>query len=143
MNAPHDASAATVPPWRTRLDRLVAARRATPFAWGVHDCCLWAADAVLMQTLRDPADDVRGRYSSAAEALRMLAQLGGLRALGARAGEPIEPLQACEGDVGLIELEDRSLLAVLVGGVWTMPSQHGLAARPMNQACAAWRVARG
>lgn len=128
--------------WRQRLDALIAARMATPFAWGTHDCCLFAADAVLAQTGEDPAAEFRGTYSDAASALGLLQDLGGLPAVAARAGDPIPPLCARVGDIGLVEYEGRASLAVCAGPVWLVPAEQGLAALPIDCAIAAWRVAQ-
>jgi hypothetical protein len=138
----HDASLTTPNAWRTALDALVAARMTQPFEWGKQDCCLWAADCVLASTGIDHATDVRGSYSSAAGALRVLAELGGIEAVAGRAGEPIPPLAAGVGDIGLIALDDRALLAVCLGAVWLAPTARGLAAHPLPEATQAWRVAR-
>jgi hypothetical protein len=139
----HDASLTKADTARARLDALVAQRMVAPFVWGVQDCCLWAADCVQAMTGTDHAADVRGTYSTAAGALRVLQQLGGIEAMGARAGAPIPPLAAGVGDVGLIVLEDRSLLAVCMGAVWLAPAAQGLAARPLGGVLRAWRVSRG
>ncbi len=139
----HDASLATACVARARLDALVAQRMAAPFEWGVHDCCLWAADCVRSLTGTDHAADVRGTYSDAAGALRVLARLGGVEAVAARAGAPVTPLGAAVGDVGLIVLDDRSLLAVCMGAVWLAPGAQGLGAHALQDARKAWRVARG
>lgn len=125
------------------MHALVAQRMRTPFAWGVHDCCLWAADAVRAQTGVDPAQAWRGRYGTAREALRLLAELGGLRAVAAAAGEPIAPMAAREGDIGLLQRPDRELLAVCAGEVWLAPGPTGLVPVPLSAATAAWRVSRG
>jgi hypothetical protein len=65
-----------VPTRPERLAALIEARRHTPFAWGTHDCCLFAADAVLATTGADPAAEWRGRYDSEAEALELLGARG-------------------------------------------------------------------
>jgi hypothetical protein len=92
------------------LDHLVARRAATPFAWGVHDCAMWAFDAVRAVTGRDPAPDLRGAYATARQAMRLLQRMGGLQGLAtARLGPPralqgapcgavvLLAQQACEG----------------------------------------------
>ena len=86
----HNANATRPHPWRERLHALVLERRRMPFAWGENDCCLWAADAVLIQTGQDPAATWRGTYATEAEAVALLASLGGVRALAATVGERSE-----------------------------------------------------
>ncbi len=139
----HDPAITLRCEWRERFDALVRARMHTPFEWGVHDCCLWAADCVLAVSGIDPAEDLRGTYRNASEAVRLVAQLGGMEAIAARGGEPINPLCAGVGDVGLVTLYDRELLAVCAGDVWLAPGTSGLCARPLVDARSAWRVAHG
>jgi hypothetical protein len=131
------------------LGRLLAQRQGAPFAWGSHDCCLWAADAVQAQVGVDPAADLRGRYASGVQAQRVIAAAGGSLYAIARAalGEPLRsPMLACAGDVGLVvgpvvdEDGVRPSLAVCLGEWWAMPSAHGLALRSLDAATVAWRV---
>jgi len=139
----HDA-AADLPAcaWRDRLDALIASRMATPFAWGTHDCCLFAADAVLAQTGADPAADLRGTYTDARQALALLKSLGGLAAVAGRGGQPVPALCAQVGDIGLVEHEGRELLAVCAGPLWLAPAEQGLAALPLEASRSTWRVGK-
>ena len=140
---PHDAVIDLQPcAWRERLDALIAARMPAPFAWGTHDCCLFAADAVLAQTGEDPAAEFRGTYADARQALELLTELGGLTAVAGRAGEPVQALCAQVGDIGLVEHDGRELLAVCAGPVWLVPAEQGLAALPIDAATSAWRVTK-
>lgn len=129
-----------LPDWAQRLDALVGQALPRPFEWGTHDCCLWAADAVLAQTGQDPAADLRGTYADAAGAARALRAVGGLRGAGARCGAPIEPLRAVAGDVGLVRDGRHPLLAVFSGQVWLAVSVRGLITLPQSAASAAWGV---
>ena len=137
----HDPTQVQACEWREALRALVSARLAEPFAWGRNDCCLWAADAVLATTGTDHAAGLRGTYSTAAEAVRVVAELGGMEAIGARAGEAIPPMMAAEGDVGLLTIDGRDMLAVCCGPGWLAPSALGLALHQLDMARAAWRVA--
>ena len=133
----------SAPHWHQRLDALVSTSLRLPFAWGVHDCCLFAANWVLAATGTDPAADVRGTYSTAAQASALVQRLGGLQALGARAGAAVAPLLAQAGDVGLVHDGERDLLAVCTGPHWVAPTRRGLAVLPFNTATLAWRVNHG
>jgi hypothetical protein len=114
---------------------------AEPFAWGGHDCCLFASDAVQALTGHDPAADLRG-YRTEREALRIIQAQGGLRAIAqARAGAEVPVLAAQVGDVGLLPLDGRDTLAVCGGAHWLAPGALGLAALPLDAAVAAWRAA--
>lgn len=122
-----------------RLDALLRAAWARPFEWGAHDCALFAADAVLAQTGVDPAAPLRGRYSNAVGAGRLVRQLGGLPAIvGAALGAPLRsPLLACVGDVGYTHSQ---ALAVCIGERWVCPGARGLVLLPLAGAATAWRV---
>ena len=131
------------------LARLLALRERAPFAWGTHDCCLWAADAVLAQVGVDAAAGLRGRYRSGLQAQRVIVAAGGsLQAIAQAAlGEPLRsPMLACAGDVGLVmgpvagEDGARAALAVCLGLWWALPAAHGLALQPLQSATVAWRV---
>jgi len=137
----HDPTQVQTTAWRVSLHALIAQRLRAPFAWGSQDCCLWAADAVLATTGTDHAADCRGAYSTATEALRLLVGLGGLPAVGARAGDAIQPLMAAEGDIGLLVVDGRESLAVCMGPGWLAPTANGLALLPLDAAHLAWRVA--
>lgn len=125
--------------WQSRLQACLAERRARPFAWGSHDCCLFVCDAVLSMTGHDPAADVRG-YRTERQAVRLVKQLGGMRAIGAaRFGVEIVPALAQTGDVALIELDGRESLALCGGGHWIAPGLDQLEVLPITTAVTAWR----
>ena len=136
----HDPTNITPSAWRARFDAHIAARMGQPFAWGVQDCCLFAADCAVIKSGADPASDLRRTYSDAAGALRALAAVGGIESAGARFGAPILPLMAIVGDVGLVPCGERESLAVCAGDVWLAPAATGLAALPLDHARMAWRV---
>ena len=62
--------------WELRLSSYFAEVANKPFAWGEHDCSLFAAGAVAAMTGEDFAADYRGTYSDADGAKAVLAQLG-------------------------------------------------------------------
>lgn len=93
------------------LDSYLAERRSVPFAWGLQDCCTFAADWVSLRTGRDPMVDLRG-LTSAKQAMRQMQALGGFLAAGAqRLGDPIGPLFAQVGDVCLLPTGPRQTAA--------------------------------
>lgn len=126
--------------WPSRLQALLDAAQGRPFEWGVHDCCLWAADAVLATTGVDLAVPWRGTYSTEGEAAALLDALGGLRALGALGGPECKPALAGAGDVGLIEHGGRGWLAVHDGAAWICPTREGFVRWPTRAARCAWKV---
>lgn len=127
--------------WQTAFGKLCAEVKDTPFTWGKFDCCLWAADAVLAITGVDIAEDVRGAYSNANEAYRLVERLGGLEAIAtARLGKPVSPKFATVGDIVFLIYEGRYHLAVCNGTTALAPSAGGLAALCMSKAQKAWKV---
>jgi hypothetical protein len=139
----HDAGDFAVPDWHERLQVLIAERRTAPFVWGKNDCCMFAADCALAVSGIDLAADVRGTYASGFGAARVLKEIGGVEAAGARAGEEVMPLMACVGDLGLLNEGERALLGVCVGNAWLVPTGAGLGAHPLDAARKAWKVAHG
>ena len=128
--------------WEDRFTSLVQSRLREPFAWGGQDCCLWAADCVQALTGIDPAESLRGTYSTALEAARIVTELGGLEAIVTAAlGEPLGgPLFASVGDIGIVETNGRQSLAVCNGAHWLAPSDGGMVPVPLELAATAWRV---
>jgi hypothetical protein len=62
----------------TNLYDAIERFRHTPFAWGEHDCALFAANVLLAYTGEDFATVFRGRYKSKSGAYRVLKPYGGL-----------------------------------------------------------------
>ena len=130
--------------WQNRLQACLAQRSALPFTWGSHDCVLFAADCVQACTGTDPAAAMRGTYSDAIGAARLVHELGGLAEIAAaHCGKEVSPTMAQPGDIGLVLNAGRECLAVCTGAVWHVPGGDGLVPLPINNATRAWRVARG
>lgn len=62
--------------WQTALSAYIAECEGRPFAWGSHDCAMFAAGAVLAMTGTDIAAEFRGRYSTEAGSVRALKRYG-------------------------------------------------------------------
>ncbi len=62
--------------WEQRLHAFIESRRSAPFAWGTHDCCIFAADWVLALTGKDIAADFRGKYHDEASCIALLKGMG-------------------------------------------------------------------
>jgi hypothetical protein len=96
------------PGWPRLLNEfLIAAQdryRRVGFTWGREDCIHFAGDWVQRLTGDDPIADYRGRYSTAAEAFALLAELDGTLydALVKRFGDPVHPAKAMRGDLAYI-----------------------------------------
>lgn len=127
------------------LDQFLAERQAQPFAWGVQDCCTFAADWVLRCKGRDPIEPWRGRVNARA-ALRTLQSEGGM--LGdwtQRWGERIHPMLAQVGDICMVESGYRARLCmhsfgICAGSQIAAPGREGVVFIPITTGIAAWRI---
>lgn len=114
------------PDWEERLAVYLDRVSDEPFAWGSHDCALFAAGAVKAMTGTDPAEDFRGTYSDRAGAAAALKQHGAgtlLKTATAWLGHSKHPAFAQRGD---IVMKDRTTLGVCVGlHSWFVGEEHG------------------
>ena len=132
------------PDWDTRLAAYLESIRLRAFEWGGHDCCLFAAGAVLAMTGDDPMAEVRGRYSTAIGAARALTRIGAgsLAATMDAKFERVGPLLAHRGDIVMTS----GLLAICLGlhlvAVGAEGEHEGLIRLDRDPALetAAWRV---
>jgi len=129
------------PDWALWLDALVTARLFEPFSWGSNDCALFAADAVQAVTGTDLAQAIRG-YRGPRQALRVLADHGGVRAIACAAlGNPHEDIiDSRDGDIAMIVSGKREALSLVYGGMAVAPGPDGLHWVPLPNALCAWRV---
>ncbi len=126
--------------WEDRLTYLVSEVRKLKFAWGKLDCCMWASACVEAQTGIDLGAKLRGTYSDAAGAARVLRQHGGLRGVGAWVGPEVPPLTARMGDIGLVRSNRKPVLALCAGPVWLVITTQGLLNTPLDAAIKCWRT---
>ena len=137
------------------LSRFLNRAAATPFEWGRHDCLLWLADWSLERRGgSDPAEGIRGVYSTMLGAARIVREAGGMRALmdyrARMAGASAVNVEACQrGDVAVVridgsggELFNGEAGAILLGGSAALISQAGLIVPRLDDLpiVAAWRV---
>lgn len=127
--------------WQSLLSEFFKSRKGMPFTWGVNDCCLFAADAVMVQTGIDLAEGYRGTYADALGAARVLSGMGGVRGLvTARLGAAVPPKMARPGDVCVLENAGRDLLVVCGGTIVLGPGEAGLVRFPLQQVQECWRI---
>ena len=62
--------------WEADLSVYITSVRARPFAYGEHDCGLFAAGAVMAMTGEDPGAPFRGRYSNEIGCAKALKKFG-------------------------------------------------------------------
>jgi len=126
--------------WPELLAAYIASRRAAPFAWGTHDCCKFAAGAVVEITGENLMHDFH--YANEIGALRLIAEAGGLEVLVTRAlGAPLPSVaQARRGDVVLADLDHGPTVGVCVGAASAYAAELGLLLLPTLAARVAWRI---
>lgn len=134
-----------LPDWPERLAAFLAAVKDRRFAWANHDCCSFAADAVLAMTGTDAIAPWRGTYTTKLQAARVLGKAGGLSALVTSCvGQPLaSPLLAQRGDVMLFEMpapHGPAALGICVGPHIAAPGPRGTELLPCAAALAAWRI---
>ena len=133
-----------LPDWPSRLVACIQAVQYTPWAWGRHDCCTLAADAVLAITGVDRMASIRGQWSDTAGAARVLKRLGGMRrALTTYLGPPLPgPQWAQRGDVVLISHAGRHSAGICIGAQVVGAADPGLARLGLTDSAvlAAWGI---
>lgn len=130
--------------WPERLAAFIDARRDHGFAWGLHDCTTFAADAVLELTGEDPAADVRGTYATEEEAEAIIGADGlEARVAGFLAGwgaPECEPAFAQRGDIVFVEVGNQRMFGVHLGSAVAVPGVDRLYFAPTSRVLRAWAV---
>jgi len=141
--------------WTARLHAVIEAASVRPFAWGAHDCCVFAADCVRAITGSDPMAELRGAYDDARGAARLLAERDLRGRLLDALGYPIPVALAQRGDVvivthlrivreGVVLLDEtaegREAAGICLGEKSAFAAESGLAMLPTLACAAAWRV---
>lgn len=123
--------------------RLWREQRGLPFAWGRHDCLTWAWDCAKAITGRDPGKKFRGRYKTAAGALKHRMREGcPTMDKTARYFFPEIPLsEARSGDWALFDnLDGTEGIGVVAGPQLVARGLAGLVVLPISAATKAYRV---
>jgi len=85
------------------IDRVIRKWASRKFAYGMTDCCRFAADVVLAKTGTDFMDE--WYYADEATAKRLIQKHGGLRnAITSELGEPCDIDDTTDGDVLLVHI---------------------------------------
>jgi hypothetical protein len=137
--------------WESRLLEFIMSRAFTPFAWGKHDCSLFACDAVLAMTGTDIAADFRGRYTTklgAAKVIREFVPSGQLSDLAEKRGgekglTEVGPRAAQRGDIVLLATDQETALGIVAldGRSAYTVAEVGYQKLPIKYWSRAWRVA--
>lgn len=129
------------PDWQLKFAACVDKHRSIPFAWGTHDCVLWASNVILAMTGIDPAKAYRGKYNSALTAAKIIGTTGlGAMASQALGKTPVDVKMANVGDLLLVKQDGQELLAICNGDTVLAPGKNGLITLPISLAVQAWRI---
>lgn len=127
--------------WPSLLAQFIEQRREEPFAWGVNDCCTFAADWVEVCAGVDYAKAWRGRYVSGLGAARFLDEAGGVEALVDALGlQRIELQLAGRGDIVAQETGRGMTLGICLGVTTAFVAKTGLVFGPIANVKTAWRI---
>ena len=132
-----------LPDWPDRLADAIKAASGREFLWGSHDCALFAADCALAISGVDPIAHVRGEYSSARGAARVLKRLGCAdvaQLADLVVGDRALLAYARRGDWVLCPTGDGVALGVCVGAQAMFLQESGLTFRPTLSCAAAWMI---
>jgi hypothetical protein len=127
--------------WPALFNAYIEERRATPFAWGVHDCCMFAAGGVQAVRGLDLARGFRG-YRTARGAAAKLKPYGGDPAnLPAALGVlPIGVSLARRADIVCHPFDGQNALGLCCGPSSAFAGQTGLVFVDTLACEAAWRI---
>ena len=119
--------------WEARLTAYLSRVAREGFAWGRHDCALFAAGAVEAVTGIDPAAAWRGRYRTLAGGLRLMRKAGHADHLAAaRALYPEVPAcRALPGDLVIVPGDGAAALGVVQGELAYVLRPDGLGLVPL------------
>jgi hypothetical protein len=140
--------------WATRaLHQFLVNARSLPFAWGSHDCALFAANGIEAMTGVDIASEFRGLYTDEASAKAAIEKVAGVFNgtvedaavyCAAKHGlvELVHPLMAQRGDLVVLEDSGRVIagLVHLSGREIVCAGEKGLKKISITNVKRAWRV---
>lgn len=125
--------------WPRRLMEYIERNAREPFAWGEHDCALFAAGAVHAMTGEDPMEAIRGTYSDesgAEDAIASLSARGLYGALTEVLGASVVGAQGKRGDIAY----HNGICGVVMGRDALFVSDEGLIRVPIRQVQRAFHV---
>jgi hypothetical protein len=132
-------------PARKALLAVWREQRADGFAWGVRDCLTFCGDVALAMTGTDPIADLRGRYTTAVGARRVMASEGwaDMGDVAASFLDEIPVAWARSGDWAQIDNGDGTdTLGVVAGATIAARTEtRGIGQVPLTGARRAFRVA--
>jgi len=130
-----------VPAWEDALANYIAIKRHEPFEYGVNDCCLFAAGAVIEVTGQDPMPEFRGKYDSLKGSLTVIKEIGAGTLEATLDGKFPEVAigHAQRGDLAFFD----GSVGVVMGGFAYFASDDGLERVPRAMWDKCWSIGRG
>lgn len=130
--------------WPERLHEVIAKAKKEAFAWGTHDCALFACNCAHAMTGIDYAANFRGKYKTRKGALTALVRIEGVKTLPELAdkylGERIALVNTQRGDVVLLTADSVEALGVVVGKHAVFLAPDGIQTLLLEECICAWRV---
>lgn len=134
--------------WPAILTLFLQEKESQPFVWGQNDCCLFTADwiAVLTGVYPRVAEELRGTYSDAETACKVLSTLGGVEQLTAnycaeQGWQEVPALMAQRGDIATLDTEHQGpAVGVVIGSQVAYPGPDGVVRVPVSNVRKAWRI---
>jgi hypothetical protein len=127
--------------WEDALVNYIATKRHEPFEYGVNDCCLFAAGAVIEVTGEDPMSEFRGKYDSLKTSLKVIKEIGA-GTLEATLDGKFPEVAISHAQRGDLAFFDGSV-GVVMGGFAYFASDDGLEQIPRDMWDKCWSVGRG
>ena len=127
--------------WQDTLVNYIASKRHEPFEYGVNDCCMFAAGAVIEMTGEDPMSEFRGKYDSLKGSLKVIKEIGA-GTLELTLDSKFEEVSIGYAQRGDLAFFDDSV-GVVMGDFAYFASDDGLERIPRDLWNKCWSVGRG
>lgn len=105
--------------WRERFGDLIIKLHHTPFEWGQNDCLVGlVAGTIEALTGVDPGKDIRGTYTTAQGAMKVLKEHGCNNVYDAIVSlgfQEVHPMFAWEGDIVSFDTDGAGAMGVILG----------------------------
>lgn len=129
--------------WDRLLAEYVESCRQMPFEWGVHDCCLFPANAAKLITGIDYAAEFRGHYSTEIGAKRALLRYGQgdlASTLSHILGDPVPLLSLRRGDIALAHDGNSPAVTLMYANQFLHAHEQGIRSVRRDYIQLGWRI---
>jgi uncharacterized protein YfaT (DUF1175 family) len=127
--------------WTKRLFDVVAAHKHATFAWGKHDCCLFAARCVDAMCETNYEAALKKKYKGQRSAAKYIASFGSIEAaVKSWLGNSQKAAFTQRGDVVLFDNEGQQALGICLGREIISTGETGLVSVSMDKAICSWAV---